>query len=528
MYKKYFRLDLEEFDKSPVFTIKHNQESSRMEMHLIAGGQAIDLGGCRVKIKANQPDGKSIFKNCGIIPNKKGRVYLDLVRHFNTFDVRLPCELKVYGTDDLLRSSTQFFLVVSSPNAVNSLALRGNNLADEEGLSTKVRVIAHRGLSSLAPENTLPAYHLAGKYGFWGGECDIHQTLDGEFILMHDESLNRMTNGHGTVRKYKLNELKQLVIHEGNGIENYPYLKIPTLTEYLQICKLHGLVPVIEIKDIEPDSVTRLLNLISQWGNLQNVIIITFKKEVATEVRMKSKEVGIQWLADLTRENIDYCAAHGMQIDSYKKTLSKELIDYAHSVGILVNTWTVDSGEDMQDFIEMGVDFISTNVLMHQHDLRSSGLCKSYLLSTKKDYERYLHKSLTECQQEPIVNQSWKWDEAGAILEMKGNTSSKEMLEIRLPKIHTGDVVTISFDYFNRSGTKIKAGLEYIEGSGATTVERSIQTNLSNDWGHIETQFITLHDVNGDDEYYKALIGTWSLSASHFRIRNVRVKIDFM
>ena len=318
------------------------------------------------------------------------------------------------------------------------------------------------------------------------------------------------------------------MINDGNGIGNYPYLKIPTLNEYLQTCKLRGLVPVIEIKDIEPDSVTRLLNLISQWGNLQNVIIITFKKEVATEVRMKSKEVGVQWLADLTRENIDYCAAHGMQIDSYKKTLSKELIDYAHSVGILVNTWTVDSGEDMQDFIEMGVDFISTNVLMHQHDLRSSGLCKSYLLNTKKDYETYLHKSVTECQQEPIADQSWKWDEAGAILEMKGNAPSKEVLEIRLPKLHTGDVVMISFDYFNVSGTKIKAGLEYIESSGATTIERSIQTNLANNWGYVETQFIALHDASGDDEYYKALIGTWSLSASHFMIRGVRVKVDFM
>lgn len=68
MYKKYFRLDLEEFDKSPIFSIKHDQECSRMEIRLIARGEAIDLGGCRVKIKANQPDGKSIFKNCGIIP----------------------------------------------------------------------------------------------------------------------------------------------------------------------------------------------------------------------------------------------------------------------------------------------------------------------------------------------------------------------------------------------------------------------------------------------------------------------------
>ena len=66
-----------------------------------------------------------------------------------------------------------------------------------------------------------------------------------------------------------------------------------------------------------------------------------------------------------------------MGIDSSKKKVSKEMIDYAHSKGVMVNTWTVDSGEQMQDLIKMGVDFISTNILMHRHLLRSSGKVKS-------------------------------------------------------------------------------------------------------------------------------------------------------
>ena len=74
-------------------------------------------------------------------------------------------------------------------------------------LSPKIRMIAHRGLSSLAPENTLPAYELAGKYGYYGAECDIHETKDGEFVLLHDDTLERMTNGSGKPEHYLLDEL---------------------------------------------------------------------------------------------------------------------------------------------------------------------------------------------------------------------------------------------------------------------------------------------------------------------------------
>lgn len=528
MYKKYFKLDLGQFEENPVFSIQYDQECSRMEIRVLADEEPLDLSGCYVKVRANQPNGKSVFKQYGIVTNKKGRVYLDLVKHLESFDVRLPCELKLYGPDELLRVSSQFYLIVTSPLDVD---LR--NSGEEETVfnyqfASNVRLIAHRGLSALAPENTLPAYHLAGKYGYWGAECDIHETADGEFILMHDELLNRMSNGSGNPKNYTVAELKKLVINQGNFIECYPKLKIPTLSEFLQVCKIHGVVPVIEIKQINPDSINRLLKRIEQWGGLKQVVIITFHKEVATEVRIKNKEILIQWLADLNRENINYCAKYGMAIDVPRKTLSKELIEYAHSRGVLVNTWTVDHGEDLCKYMRMGVDFISTNVLLHQHSLNSSGLCKTYRLNAKKDYEYYLHESLSECKDDQLPLQSFRWHEVGQIMEMKGDVPSVELIEINLPKLQAGDVITISFHYRNISGSQVKAGIQYVEPSGAVTLERSIKTTEQDDWGYIEHQFIVLHQVSGDREYYKALIGNWSLSSSHFMLRHVAVKVDFM
>ena len=113
-------------------------------------------------------------------------------------------------------------------------------------------------------------------------------------------------------------------------------------------------------------------------------------------------------------------------------------------------------------------------------------------------------------------------------MEMKGDVPSVELIEINLPKLQAGDVITISFHYRNISGSQVKAGIQYVEPSGAVTLERSIKTTEQDDWGYIEHQFIVLHQVSGDREYYKALIGNWSLSSSHFMLRHVAVKVDFM
>lgn len=166
MYKKYFKLDLGQFEENPVFSIQYDQECSRMEIRVLADGEPLDLSGCRMKIVANQPNGKSVFKQCGIIPNKKGRIYLDLVQHLESFDVRLPCELKLYGPDELQRVSSQFYLIVASPLDVDLRNGGEEETAFDYQPASNVRLIAHRGLSALAPENTLPAYH-------WQGGMDI-------------------------------------------------------------------------------------------------------------------------------------------------------------------------------------------------------------------------------------------------------------------------------------------------------------------------------------------------------------------
>ena len=89
-----------------------------------------------------------------------------------------------------------------------------------------LHITAHRGLSALAPENTLPAYRLAGEYGFWGAECDISQTSDGVWVLMHDKTVDRMTDGEGLVSDFTYEELSALTVDAGNNIEQFPGTKV--------------------------------------------------------------------------------------------------------------------------------------------------------------------------------------------------------------------------------------------------------------------------------------------------------------
>ena len=88
-----------------------------------------------------------------------------------------------------------------------------------------MRMTAHRGYSSVAPENTLPAFRMAGEYGFWGAECDISTTADGVWIIMHDETVDRMTDGTGRVADLTYEEICALTVDAGSNIEQYPNTK---------------------------------------------------------------------------------------------------------------------------------------------------------------------------------------------------------------------------------------------------------------------------------------------------------------
>ena len=229
--------------------------------------------------------------------------------------------------------------------------------------SNEVKFIAHRGLSAIAPENSLPAYELAGKAGFWGAETDAMVTLDGQWVLMHDGTVDRTTDGTGTVGSLTLAQIKAFKIDIGYNIALYPNLRVPTLSEFLFTCKKYNLVPVIEIKDtISAVDFDSFVNLIKTHGFEDKCVVISFYPNTLQEIRNRSKKIMLQPLLAFTEENIAVAKAFGNSgIDVDYTTVTKALVDLAHADGVRVNAWTVNSYQTAKTLIGQGIDFITTD-----------------------------------------------------------------------------------------------------------------------------------------------------------------------
>ena len=130
-----------------------------------------------------------------------------------------------------------------------------------------MKYIAHRGFSSKAPENSIPAFKLAAlSENHFGIECDVHQTKDGQFVLFHDDNLKRMTRKDAMISDLTYSQLKLIPLKSGKNIRKYSNLSIPLLTEFLDICSDANKTAVLEIKKLNDNKIqfgNRLRELLS-------------------------------------------------------------------------------------------------------------------------------------------------------------------------------------------------------------------------------------------------------------------------
>ena len=230
-----------------------------------------------------------------------------------------------------------------------------------------MRMIAHAGYSVAAPENTLPSYRAAGESDFWGAECDIQRTKDGVWVLMHDDTVDRMTDGTGRVADMTFDEISALTIDAGNNVEQYPGTKIPKLTEYLDVCGEYGLHPVIEIKpNADVDTMEELAEILLAREDKDMFYIICFNREICVRVKQLMPEIPVYYLIsfeDVSQEDIDFAVSNhldGMDIhvflpDSYVKAVVDSGLD--------VFVWTIDDLDNAERFYGLGVNAITTNTL---------------------------------------------------------------------------------------------------------------------------------------------------------------------
>ena len=124
-------------------------------------------------------------------------------------------------------------------------------------LTGRKLVFAHRGASAYAPENTLPAFALAANMNAFGVELDVHRTKDGQIAVIHDERIDRVSDGTGKVSELTLEELRQYSFRAGFG-DRFGQVDIPTLDEVYELLGPRGLYVNVEIKDSGTDFVKQV------------------------------------------------------------------------------------------------------------------------------------------------------------------------------------------------------------------------------------------------------------------------------
>lgn len=229
----------------------------------------------------------------------------------------------------------------------------------------EIKLTAHRGFSGVAPENTLAAFEKAAEYNFYAAECDVHLTKDGVWVIYHDDNIFRLTNGFKNIAEATYSELQEYVIDNGVNVDNYPNQKIPTLEEYLVICKNMKIVPQIEIKNGSKEKLQEILDLLDKYDLRQDAIIISFKSEMIKKVRELDENIELWYLVEeITEEAIKECVDNNYALAFNHKKNDDEIVKKASEFEIKLCSWTVDDLSQAERLYNLGVKYLTTNAII--------------------------------------------------------------------------------------------------------------------------------------------------------------------
>jgi glycerophosphoryl diester phosphodiesterase len=236
--------------------------------------------------------------------------------------------------------------------------------------SQKPIIIAHRGASAYAPENTISAFEKAIEMGAVIIETDVHQTKDSVVVIMHDLSVDRTTNGEGLIKDISSSDFKQLSIKlQKTVLKENP----PTLEEAIIAingrCKL-----LIELKkgnSYYPNIEKHIVDLIAKY-NAQNWIstIHSFEKEPLINFAKRDSSINLQKLIVFNLPLVSFNFDKHFNKDDFKnwegvnvyyKFCSKRVIKKIHKLGKTVYVWTVNKPRKARKLAKRGVDGIITN-----------------------------------------------------------------------------------------------------------------------------------------------------------------------
>ena len=215
-----------------------------------------------------------------------------------------------------------------------------------------VYVIGHRGAAGVMPENTLKGFRYAIELGVDGVECDVHLTRDGHLVVMHDETVDRTTNGTGRIRELDLAAIRALDAGDGERVPTLDEVSALVRGRVKLLCELKG-------EGVEDAAVEAVL----ARDMTAEVTFTSFHLDRIARVRQRDEalQVGAIFLAP-TEDDLRRAADLGARgVGIFYRNLCLRLVEMAHDLGLDVRAWNPDTLREQQAMIALGVDGISTN-----------------------------------------------------------------------------------------------------------------------------------------------------------------------
>lgn len=222
--------------------------------------------------------------------------------------------------------------------------------------AAQTKIVAHRGYWDCAgsAQNSITSLKLADKIGCYGSEFDVHLTKDGVIVVHHDQNVGKIDIQTSTYKALKKERLK-------NGE------KIPTLEQYLDAGKDLSCKLVLEIKrqkvqSHEDSLVRQCVDMVKSKGLTDRIVWISFSGKACELLHQLLPDAHIQYLlGDWDPKTIKAKGLSGIDYEQKVMALHPEWIKECHDLGLVVNVWTVNDLNTINQFIKAGVDFITTN-----------------------------------------------------------------------------------------------------------------------------------------------------------------------
>ena len=239
----------------------------------------------------------------------------------------------------------------------------------------KYTLLQHRGNHRVYPENSGPSVQTSL---YPAVEGDLQLTSDNQWVMIHDDTINRTTNGSGTISLMTLSQIKEYNLKSDSGAVTGD--KVPTLDEWMQTVKTNSLIPFLQIKvnKVNTEAMNNLVDTLKKYGYADSAVVTSFYTAPLRNVKTQLPDVKVMYITgSLTNNEITTAKSlgnnSGLDVILYKNgntaaaipTLNAQNINMAHQSGLSVGVWTLIPGQSWNYWTNRGTNVITIGSNLH-------------------------------------------------------------------------------------------------------------------------------------------------------------------